>query len=68
MLNWLKHFKLPMLQAHASGHACQSEIKAIVEKIKPRRVIPIHTERKELFNKMSKKVILAKVNESIVVK
>lgn len=54
MLNWLEHFKLPMLQAHASGHVCQLEIKTIVERIKPRKVIPIHTEKAEMFHKLIK--------------
>ncbi len=47
--NWLKHFNLQVYQIHASGHASGSEIREMIREIGPREVIPIHTEKPELF-------------------
>jgi len=49
--NWLNHFKLPVVRAHASGHASFREIIEMVEKINPKRILPIHTENIEKFIK-----------------
>ncbi len=49
MLRWLKHFGLRYKHAHCSGHACQPDLKEIIETIRPKAVIPIHTEHPELF-------------------
>jgi ribonuclease J len=66
MLNWLKHFKLKFHQAHASGHASAKELKKIIEEIKPKKLIPIHTEKPRMFKKIVKvKTVLPKVGKSI---
>lgn len=49
LLNWLSFFGIPLYQAHASGHATPHEIKQVINEISPKKVIPIHTERPELF-------------------
>lgn len=49
LLNWLSFLGIPLYQAHASGHATPHEIKHVIDEISPKRVIPIHTERSELF-------------------
>lgn len=49
--NWLDHFGLPMYHVHCSGHIMPSELKKSVEKIKPRKLFPIHTEHPGLFSK-----------------
>jgi ribonuclease J len=49
MQNWLKHFKLHFYQVHASGHCSGAEIEAIVKKVRPRQLFPVHTEHPELF-------------------
>jgi len=55
--NWLKLLGLyPGEQAHASGHACGPEIKQLIKTIKPKKVIPVHTEKPELFAKLVKGV------------
>jgi ribonuclease J len=49
--NWLDHFGLPMYHIHCSGHIMPSELKTSIEKIKPRRLFPIHTEYPGLYAK-----------------
>jgi ribonuclease J len=46
---WLTHFKIQEFFAHASGHASGNEIRNIIKEINSKNVIPIHTERPELF-------------------
>ena len=49
---WLQHFGLfPYRQTHASGHASGPELWKAIGEMRPRAVIPIHTERHELFEK-----------------
>ena len=49
--NWLDHFGLPMYHVHCSGHIMPSELKKTVEKIKPKKLFPIHTEYPGLYAK-----------------
>ena len=49
--NWLDHFGLPMYHIHCSGHIMPSELKASVDQINPRRLLPIHTEYPGLYAK-----------------
>jgi len=55
MIRWLKHFKINIkndfkpYHIHASGHASGPEIQDMIEKIKPKLLVPIHTEHPELF-------------------
>ncbi len=49
--NWLDHFGLPMYHIHCSGHIMPNELKRSVERIKPRRLFPIHTEHPGLYAK-----------------
>lgn len=69
MLNWLEHFNLPMVQAHASGHAPREDLIKIARVIKPKTLIPIHTEYPYLFYRLLKfsriRVKLPKVGEII---
>jgi ribonuclease J len=46
---WLSFFGLAKYHFHASGHASGQEIRNIIETINPKKVIPIHTEKAELF-------------------
>ena len=54
MLRWLKHFKLRFHQAHASGHCSLADLKWLIGKIKPKVVMPVHTQHPELFKKFVK--------------
>ncbi|MEW5759421.1 MAG: MBL fold metallo-hydrolase [Candidatus Thermoplasmatota archaeon] len=59
--NWLSHFKLPKYHFHSSGHANGIEIKEIVSKIKPKKLIPIHTEKEKI--EIYRKLIMPYVKE-----
>jgi ribonuclease J len=54
MRNWIDHFKLRFHQLHASGHASRDALSAMIGAVKPRNVIPIHTEHPELFERISR--------------
>src|SRR6266480_306017 len=47
--NWLNHFGLPMYQIHSSGHMMPTELRETIAQVKPKRLIPIHTEQPELY-------------------
>ncbi|MBI4980473.1 hypothetical protein HZC30_02850 [Candidatus Woesearchaeota archaeon] len=47
--NWLKHFNIREYSAHASGHASGKEIRAMIKEIAPKELIPIHTQKPEMF-------------------
>ncbi len=49
--NWLDHFGLPMYHIHCSGHIMPSELKKNIERIKPKKLFPIHTEHPTLYAK-----------------
>jgi ribonuclease J len=56
--NWLERYKIAKHSAHASGHAAGCEIIEMINEIKPENVIPVHTERPDLFNKAEAKIII----------
>jgi len=62
MIRWLKHFKINAkndckpYQIHASGHASGPEIQEMIDKIKPKVLVPVHTEHPELFRNVAGKV------------
>ncbi len=49
LLNWLHYFHMPLYQIHASGHASPHDLKYAIEKISPKKLMPIHTKEPELF-------------------
>jgi ribonuclease J len=51
LLNWLSYLGIPLYQAHASGHAAPHELKYAIAEISPEKVVPIHTNKPELFKK-----------------
>jgi ribonuclease J len=62
MIRWLKHFKINAknsykpYQIHASGHASGPEIQEMIDRIKPKLLVPVHTEHPELFSNAAGKV------------
>ncbi|MFX1519811.1 MAG: MBL fold metallo-hydrolase [Promethearchaeota archaeon] len=73
MKNWLDHFNLPLLQAHASGHISGEEIRNVVNEIRPKKVIGIHTDDPEGFKtvvgrKSPAKIIIPEYSKSMNVK
>jgi len=67
--NWLKHFGLyPYKQLHCSGHASGQEIKEMIQQIAPKNLIPIHTEKPDVFNTFHSKVIQEGLGIKIILK
>lgn len=54
VLNWINHFNLKLEKdgMHGSGHANGLEIIKMITEISPEKVYPIHTEKKEKFDKL----------------
>ncbi|MBY9000483.1 MAG: MBL fold metallo-hydrolase [Candidatus Heimdallarchaeota archaeon] len=62
--NWLNKFNLlPYKQIHCSGHASGAEIQDMIQKIAPKRVIPIHTEKPAEFRSFDAEIILKGLGE-----
>jgi ribonuclease J len=51
--NWLAHFATGLSQIHASGHAPPKGIGRIISEVKPKTLIPIHTEHPEEFKELT---------------
>lgn len=66
MIRWLKHFKINAdndwkpYQIHASGHASGPEIQEMIDKIKPKLLVPVHTVHPELFRNPAGKIHIPK--------
>jgi len=56
MNNWLRHFGLRFHQIHASGHCPSKDLIQIVNRIQPKKLIPIHTEYPILFKDLFKRL------------
>ncbi len=79
MVNWLDFFNIDydyeikneqkiFVRRHVSGHASKTELKELIEKINPAKIIPIHTENPEIFEDMfAGKVVLPKYAQPIEV-
>jgi len=64
--NWLKHFGLyPYHQIHCSGHASGGEIQEMVNMVKPKILIPVHTEKPHLFRNFHKRVKIVSPGETL---
>lgn len=50
--NWLEHFKVKKYSAHCSGHACGKEIRKMITQINAEHVIAVHTEKREMVEKV----------------
>jgi len=79
MVNWLDFFNVNydyeikrehkmFVRRHVSGHASKPELKEIIDKINPAKIVPIHSDHPELFEEMFKeKVLLPKDSQAIEV-
>ncbi len=65
MSNWLRHFGLEFHQVHASGHCPPQDLAQIINRVKPKKLIPVHTEHPELFKKLFKNVDVKIVEKGI---
>lgn len=50
--NWIDLLRLDSRWIHASGHANREDLITIIKEVKPRRVVPIHTENPREFKKL----------------
>ena len=76
-VNWLDFFKVTyeseikdglkiFARRHVSGHASRSELKELIEKINPAKIIPIHTTKSNMFEEMfPDKTILPRYAQAI---
>jgi ribonuclease J len=77
---WLEHFRMRAVGLkfkngkvefergyHASGHASPKELLEVIERIRPKEVLPLHTENRKWFRKKVKraKVLLPAEGEQI---
>jgi len=73
MIEWLRHFKInernnnEPYQIHASGHASGRELQDMIDAIKPKKLIPIHTEKPGLFYNSAGEVIIPVKGQEITV-
>lgn len=64
LVNWLTHFGINEGNGHepghihASRHAYGTEIQQMVDKIEPGVLVPVHTEKPELFENASEEVVV----------
>jgi len=56
MHRWLEHFGLNFHQIHASGHCPRKDLLHIVNRVKPKSLIPVHTEHPRLFKELFRNV------------
>lgn len=65
MHNWLDHFKMHFHQLHASGHIDKEHLATFIRNIKPKKVIPVHTENPHLFKKVGVKTQMPQYGKEI---
>jgi len=63
MDKWLEHFGLRRHQIHASGHCTPKDLAEIINKIQPKKLIPVHTEHPELFKDLFGRLDVAMVEK-----
>jgi ribonuclease J len=51
---WLKTFGIQTIRLRLSGHYLPHQFFDIIETLKPKNLIPIHTEESDLMNKLFK--------------
>jgi len=49
LLNWLECYGMPLFNIHSSGHAFPNQLKEAIQKISPKKVFLVHTERPKLY-------------------
>jgi ribonuclease J len=61
--SWLEHFQVEYQSLHSSGHASESELRAITESIGPRFVFPVHGLKPECLAARGPTEILPRLGE-----
>ncbi len=57
---WIEHFGMNKFQSHCSGHARGQDLIEAVKEIGAKTLYPVHTVHPELYQKVSKNMILIK--------
>jgi len=66
--NWVNHFGMELNATHVSGHASGPQLKDFVKTVKPKIVVPVHTQHAKIYDKWWSNVHLLKsVGDSIKV-
>lgn len=65
--NWVGYFGFSYHQIHASGHAPMSQVGELVRRVGAKRVVPVHTERPELFTALTKEPVILPVKAEPIV-
>lgn len=60
MKNWMDYFGLRQVQSHCSGHMSGPDLKELIERIQPKTLFPIHTEKPGMFRRLSPKTKMVK--------
>jgi ribonuclease J len=60
LLSWLSKFELDFKKDyyHASGHAPESDLRMVINKVNPKLIIPVHTENPKWFLKNYKNSLI----------
>jgi mRNA degradation ribonuclease J1/J2 len=61
LCNWLEHFGIKYYHFHASGHVDRKDLTKFINEVKPKEVIPIHTQNPKEFVKILKNNIKLKL-------
>ena len=57
-LNECENLGLKIVTLHTSGHADETAIKELIETVKPKKLIPIHTENAERFKELASEIVV----------
>jgi ribonuclease J len=64
--NWINHFGMDLNVTHVSGHASGPQLKEFVKAVKPKLVVPVHTQNAKIFDKWWGNVhLLKEVREGV---
>jgi len=63
--NWMKHFGVNFHKAHCSGHASKEDLGYFVKTIKPKLLIPIHTEKAQEFKMLHPNVKVPEIGKTM---
>lgn len=61
---WIDHFGLRLFQSHCSGHAYAEDLMRIVREINSRHLFPVHTERPEMFRRVTEDITLVEESKN----
>jgi ribonuclease J len=64
MNNWMNYFGLRQVQCHCSGHMSSPDLKELIERIRPKTLFPIHTEKPGMFRQLSPTTKMIKEGKS----